>query len=230
VVFAQGLFGPIQQTLPAPARNTELAGGLTRQIGQDYLISIRGAYTHKSIENQGVGGLNLPEVAANFDDREDLVAFNYRGPISKKLFNLFRFYVARQHTPTSSVNRDPKIVVLGAFAGGGAQADRLQTENHFTLNEIVVLSLQQHTIRFGFNVPDFSRRGLDDNTNTGGTYTFSSLQDYLLGRPLSLVRQSGNGHVVFVEKVLGGFVQDEYKPRPNLQFSIGLRYDAELFS
>jgi hypothetical protein len=225
IVFAQGISSPIQQTLPAPARNTELAGGLTRQIGQDYLISIRGAYTHKSIGNQGVGGLNLPAVAANFDDREDLVAFNFRGPITKRLFNLFRFYVARQHTPTTSVNRDPKIVVLGAFTGGGAQADRLQTENHFTLSEVVVWSLPKHTLRFGFNVPDFSRRGLDDNTNMGGTYTFSSLQDYVLGRPFSLVRQSGNGHVVFVEKVLGGFLQDEFKVRPNLQFSLGLRYD-----
>ena len=82
-----------------------------RQIGQEHLISIRGAYTHKSIGNQGVGGLNLPDVAANFDDREDLVALNYRSPITKKLFNLFRFYAARQHTPTTSVNPDPKITI-----------------------------------------------------------------------------------------------------------------------
>lgn len=225
VVFAEGLSGPIQQTLPAPARNTELSGSLTRQIGREHLISIRGAYTHRSIANQGVGGFNLPEAAANFDDREDLVSFNYRGPITRKLFNLLRFYTARQHTPASSVNPGPKIVVLGAFTGGGAQADRLQTENHIALSEVVVWSGQKHTLRFGFNVPDLSRRGLDDIANTGGTYTFSSLADYILHRPFSLVRQSGNGHVVFLEKVLGGFVQDEFKVRPNLQFSIGLRYD-----
>ena len=58
-----------------------------------------------------------------------------------------------------------------------------------------------------------------------GTYTFSSLADYAANRPFSLVRQSGNGHVVFVEKVVGGFVQDEFKVRPNLQLSIGVRYD-----
>jgi hypothetical protein len=225
VVFAEGFAGPIQQTLPAPARNTELSGSLNRQIGREHLISIRGQYTHRSIQNQGVGGFNLPEVAANFDDREDIIYFNHRGPITKRLFNLFRFYAGRQHTPTSSVNPGAKIVVLGAFTGGGAQANRLQTENHIALNEIVVWSGQKHTVRFGFNVPDISRRGLDDNTNTVGTYTFSSLQDYILRRPFSLVRQSGNGHVVFVEKVLGGFVQDEFKVRPNLQFSIGLRYD-----
>ena len=47
-----------------------------------------------------------------------------------------RFYAARQHTPTKSISPLAKIVVLGAFTGGGAQADRLQTENHITLNEI----------------------------------------------------------------------------------------------
>jgi outer membrane receptor protein involved in Fe transport len=115
--------------------------------------------------------------------------------------------------------------VLGAFTGGGAQADRIQTENHIAFNEIVVWSGKKHTVRFGINVPDISRRGLDDYTNAGGTYTFSSLTDYLAQRPFSLVRQSGDGRVVFVEKVLGGFVQDEFKARPNLQISVGLRYD-----
>jgi hypothetical protein len=133
--------------------------------------------------------------------------------------------VGRQHTPTTSLSPEPKILVLGAFTSGGAQADRLQTENHVALNEIVVWTGQKHTVRFGINIPDISRRGLNDYTNVAGTYTFSSLTDYLARRPFSLVRQSGNGHVVLIEKVLGGFIQDEFKLRPNLQLSIGVRYD-----
>jgi hypothetical protein len=224
IIFAQGLSGPIQETLPTPSRNTEIGGSITHLIGE-HLISVRGLYTGRSTENQGVGGLNLPETAANFEDREDIVSFNYRGPIHGKFYNLFRFYTARQHTPTTSVSPAPKIVVLGAFTGGGAQGDRLQTENHIALSETVVWSGQKHTVRFGVNVPDISRRGLDDNTNTGGTYTFASLADYQQGRPFSVVRHSGNGHVVFVEKLVGGFVQDEFKLRSNLQITAGLRYD-----
>ena len=225
IVFAEGVSGTIQTTVLAPARNTEISGSLTRLIGEDHLISIRGLYTDRAIDNQGVGGFNLPEVATNFEDREDIIYFNHRGPITGKFYNLFRFLVARQHTPTTSVNPGPKIMVLGAFSGGGAQGDRLQTENHIAFNEIVVWSGQKHTVRFGVNVPDISRRGLDDNTNTSGTYAFSSLGDYLARHPFSLVRQSGNGHVVFIEKVLGGFVQDEFRVRPNLQVALGLRYD-----
>jgi hypothetical protein len=55
-------------------------------------------------------------------------------------------------------------VVQDAFTGG-AQADRLQTENHFTFTEIVSYRAGKHSIRTGINVPDISRRGLDDYTN-----------------------------------------------------------------
>ena len=224
-VFAQGLAGAIRQTAPAPQRNTELTGGINRQLGDKHIISIRGVYTARTVANQGVGGFTLPEAGANLEDREDMIYFNHSGQLTKRLLNQFRLITARQHTPTTSINPGPKIVVLGAFTGGGAQADRLQTENHVIFNEILVWSGARHTVRGGFNVPDISRRGLNDYTNASGTYTFASLQDYQLNRPFSLLRQSGNGHVVFVEKVLGGFIQDEFRMRPNFQISLGLRYD-----
>jgi hypothetical protein len=134
IVFALGPSGEIRETVPAPQRNTELGGSLNHQFSGDQLISIRGMYTDRTIRNQGVGGLTLPEAGTNFEDREDLVTFNHRGSITKKWFNQFRFYAARQHTPAKSINPGPNLVVLGAFTGGGAHGDRLQTENHITLN------------------------------------------------------------------------------------------------
>ncbi|HEY2016904.1 MAG TPA: TonB-dependent receptor, partial [Bryobacteraceae bacterium] len=83
----------------------------------------------------------------------------------------------------------------------------------------------KHNIRAGINVPDISRRGMDDNTNVAGTYYFSTLQDYEARNPYSFIQQQGDGHIVFVEVVAGGFVQDDYRLRPNLTVSMGLRYD-----
>src|SRR5262249_36238941 len=119
--------------------------------------------------------------------------FNHRGLLTKRWLNQFRLIAARQHTPTTSINHSPKIAVPGSFIGGGAQADRLQTENHIVLNEILTWTGTRHTIRAGFNVPDLSRRGLNDYTNSAGTYTFSTLADYTQNRPFSLLKQSGNG-------------------------------------
>lgn len=225
VVFAIGPSGPIRENVPSPQRNTEFSGSVTRQMSEDQLISLRGVYTDRTIHNQGVGGFTLPEAGANFEDREDLLIFNHRGLVTPKVMNLFRIMFGRQHTPTASAESGPKIVVLDAFTGGGAQADRLQTENHINLNEILSWSSNKHVIKTGINIPDISRRGLDDDTNFAGTYSFSTVQDYLNHRPFSFVRQQGEGHVVFLEKVIGGFVQDEYRFHPNLSISAGLRYD-----
>jgi outer membrane receptor protein involved in Fe transport len=226
VVFALGLGGPIDENVPTPQRNTELSAAVNHLFGQTQLISFRGLYTDRTIHNQGVGGYTLPEAGADFQDREDLFYFNHRGLITPKLLNQFRMLVfGRQHTSTKSLNSGRKIVVQDAFIGGGAQADRLQTENHFTFTEVLSYSAGKHSIRTGINVPDISRRGLDDYTTFGGTYTFSTLQDYLQHRPFSLVQQRGEGHLVFWEKVAGGFIQDEFRLRPNLQLTGGLRYD-----
>jgi hypothetical protein len=81
------------------------------------LISIRGLYTDRTIRNQNVGGLTLPEAGTNFEDRENIIYFNHNGLITKRLMNQFRLLVARQHPPTEIIHPDPKIVVLGAFTG-----------------------------------------------------------------------------------------------------------------
>ena len=96
---------------------------------------------------------------------------------------------------------------------------------HMTLTDIVSWSTGRHAVKFGFQIPDWSRRRFDDNTNTAGTFYFSNLADYTADRPYSFIQQAGNGHIVFLEKVLGAFAQDEIRLRPNVTVSVGLRYD-----
>jgi hypothetical protein len=225
IVFAVGPNGQVRENVPAPQRNTEFSLGVTRQHSDKTTYSLRFQYHNLKIHNQGVGGVNLPEVATEFQDREDQFFYNQKTAFSARLVNQFRILVARQHTPTRSIQPGPKIVVLDAFTGGGAQGDRLQTENHVIFDDIVSWTHGKHTFKTGFNIPDWSRRGSNDYTNFAGTFSFSSLQDYLEGRPFSFLQQRGEGHIVFWEKVLGGFFQDEYQVRPNLLLTAGLRYD-----
>src|SRR5262245_22373164 len=226
IVFAVGRGGPIRENVPAPQRNTDFSIELIRQHSEKTTYSIRFHYRNLNIQNQGAGGVTLPEAATDFHDREDQLFYTQKTAFSNAIVNQFRLLVARQHTPTTSVQAGPKIIVLDAFTGGGAQGDRLQTENHLIFDDIVSWVHGKHTFRTGFNIPDLSRRGLDDNTNSIGTFSFSSLEDYVQGRPFSFLQQRGNGHVVFWEKLFGGFFQDEYQVRRNLQVTAGLRYDS----
>src|SRR5262245_45332358 len=225
IVFAQLPAGLVHENVAAPTRKTDYSIELNRQHSEKTTYSIRFHYRNLKIRNQGVGGVNLSEVATDFYDREDQLFYTQKTAFSNAVVNQFRLLVARQHTPTRSVQSGSKIVVLDAFTGGGAQGDRLQTENHLIFDDIVSWSHGKHTFKTGVNIPDLSRRGLSDNTNSSGTFSFSSLQDYLEGRPFSFVQQRGDGHVVFWEKVFGGFFQDEYQVRRNLQLTAGVRYD-----
>ena len=229
IVFAYTPAGVIRQNVPNTRRALEFSAGLTHAFTETHVATFRGNYADNAEQNRGVGGITLPEAGTNTQNREDELYFNDSLVITPKLLNQFRIVFGRQHSPTTSVTNAPGIVVPGAFIGGGAQADRLQTENHINLNEIVSWSFGKHDIRTGINIPDISRRGLVDRTNFGGTYSFSTTDDYLAGRPYSLVQQQGDGRVVFVEVVAGGFVQDEYRLRRNLTISAGLRYDWQNF-
>ncbi|PYS10066.1 MAG: hypothetical protein DMG15_22010 [Acidobacteria bacterium] len=225
IVFALGPRGSVHENVPAPQRNTDFSIEVNRQHSDKTTYSVRFHYRNLNIRNQGVGGVNLPEVGANFRDREDQLFYTQKTAFSTTVVNQFRLLVARQHTPTTSVTPGTKIIVLDAFMGGGAQGDRLQTENHLIFDDIVSWTHGKHTFKSGFNIPDLSRRGLDDNTNSAGTFSFSSLDDYVQGRPFAFLRQRGDGRVIFWEKLFGGFFQDEYQLRRNLLLTTGLRFD-----
>ncbi len=225
IIFATGPNGTIQKNFPSPFRDLEVSVRVTRQMTEKSTLSVLYSSETENASNEGVGGFNLPEVATNSKDREDELRFNHNWIISSKLVHQISVLLGRSESPTTSVNQAQQIVVQDAFTGGGAQADFLVTEARWTLNEALTYSQGKHVVKAGFQVPDFSRRGINDRSNSDGTFYFSSLQDYLLKRPYSFVRQQGLTKLVFWEVILGGFVQDEIRLRPNLSVALGLRYD-----
>jgi Carboxypeptidase regulatory-like domain/TonB dependent receptor len=225
IVLARDLSGLVQSNVANPYRDGLASVTLTRQQGKKNTMVLRASYENERQRNQGVGGVSLPSSGVNWSMIEQDTIYNHMTVIRPTLLNQVRLLLGNEYESWESVAGGPRIVVLDAFSGGGAQADRSRTEHHFNLTDIVSWSSGRHAVKFGFQIPDWSRRRFDDNTNTAGTFSFSSLADYAAGRPYAFVQQAGNGHVVFLEKVLGAFAQDEIRVRPNLTVSFGLRYD-----
>ncbi|MGH7489373.1 MAG: TonB-dependent receptor, partial [bacterium] len=165
VIYAITPNGLLQQTAVNPQRDTEISASITHQFTDNHLTTVRFNFHDSTEQNRGLGGFVLPEAGVDVRDREDEAYYNDSLVITPKLLNQFRVVIGRDHAPTASVTQTPGIVVNGAFTGGGAQADSLHTENHVNLNEIVTWTPGKHNIRAGINVPDISRRGLDDHTN-----------------------------------------------------------------
>jgi len=225
VVFARGLRGPIQENAPTPQVNTFLSGRLSWQPSDRLGMFFQQNFQDRWQENNGVGGTTLQEAGTQNRFREDEFIFNHRYVFSPKLLSQFRILVGRYWQPNRSNQRAPRIVVTDAFTGGGAQADRLTTEFHTSITWLVTQSAGRHTMKYGVNIPDWSRRGLVDGSNEIGTLYFASLADYAAARPFAALAQRGNPKLIFIEKNVGVFFQDEWQVRKNLSLSLGLRYD-----
>jgi len=229
VVFAYGLRGAIIQNVPIPQQNTYASLRITHQLSQRNVMFWQLNFQDRWRNNVGVGATVLPEAGAQSRFREDEFIFNHRSVVTPKFLSQFRILIGRYWAPTHSNTSRPRIVVTDAFTAGGAQADALRTEVHTSITWLLTQTVGRHTLKYGFNVPDWSRRGFSDWSNQLGTFHFASLEDYSRNRPFSAVIQRGNPRTVFTEKNLGAFVQDEWQVRPVLSVAAGLRYDWQNF-
>jgi hypothetical protein len=223
IVFAQGLRGPVRENVGTPQVNSVVSLRINHQFNDKHAVFWQQNFQDRWQNNIGVGGTVLPEAGAQTRFREDEFIVNHRWVIHSNLLSQARVLIGRYWAPTRSNLDAPRIVVSDAFTGGGAQADRLSTEFHGSVTWILTQTIRKHTLKYGFNIPDWSRRGLSDRTNQAGTLSYAALGDLAVGRPFAAVLQRGDPRTIFIEKNVGGFFQDEWQLRP------GVSVAAELF-
>src|SRR5580704_14345668 len=195
IVVAQDPAGPIRQNVATPARNVLATGTITHQHSEKTTIAVGLSYRKEAVDNQGVGGFTLQSAAANWNQIEQEATYTQQTVLTATLLHQFRLLLANEWETQTSISQAPSVVVRDAFTGGGAQGNAYRTEHHFTLTDSLTWSPGRHVIKTGLNIPDWSRRRYDDNMNSGGTFYFSGLADYVAGRPFSFIQQVGNGHV-----------------------------------
>ena len=222
---------PIQDNVPAPERHLFASFRAFHDFANGDQVWIGYFFESQTNENQGVGGLVLPEAGYTQIGREHEVNVSYRHIFSPKWVNQLRFLVGHNDNPIISNNETPQMIVEGFFTSGGAQADFNRTESHVDGTDFVTYTNGKHVLNFGVDIPDLSRRGFDNHTNLQGTYTFGSLADFnaTTKRPATFLQQQGPGHVVFWERTVAGFFEDNIRLKPNFSVSLGVRYYFQNF-
>jgi hypothetical protein len=225
IVFAQTPKGLRSETTPTPDRNTMASLRLSHRFNDKHSAFWQVNFQDQHQNNLGVGGTVLPEAGSRYRFREDEFIFNHQGVLSSQLLSQFRILVGRYWAPLKSNTAGQRLVVTDAFVGGGAQTDSLRTEFHTAIAWILTQTQGKHTLKYGLNIPDWSRRGFADTSYALGSFSFASLGDFENQRPFLATVQRGNPRAIFIEKNVGVFLQDEWKVRNNLSLSFGLRYD-----
>jgi hypothetical protein len=117
----------------------------------------------------------------------------------------------------------PLINVSGVFTIGSPGGDpEGRGDTTVVLADTVSWLKGNHSIKFGGEIRRFYNNNVLDNL---GSFLYTSVNSFLADEASQFSTLAGNGDNKVLEPAWGLFVEDSYKLRPNLTFSIGLRYD-----
>ncbi len=182
-----------------------------------------------------------------YDSRRQVVTLHETHTFSPQLVNSFHFGINRVVTTTgltfpsgNSQVADPSfgtvpglnaaaVIVPGLtfFSGGLGTPSNFRFQwTSIQASEDVSLTKGVHSVKFGMNV-ERVRDNILAISNPGGEFAFSLLSDFLSNRPFSLsaaipgtISERG-----LRQTIVGTYIQDDWRWRPNLTINLGLRYE-----
>lgn len=236
---------PFSEAVLNPTKRTAVSPRIDYQLSANHTLMARYSYAETSRVNEGVGQFSLPSQAYNVNDGEQTAQLTETAVLGAKAVNETRFQYIRRRDNQKGDNSQPTISVLSAFTGGGASiGEGSSHEDRYELQNYTSLTLHKHMLKFGGRLRDVS---LSDRStqNYNGTFTFTSLGAYRItlqglqdGLSMAEIGALGGGPGQFSitggdplasvsQWDLGVFVQDDWRLRPNLSISAGLRYETQ---
>lgn len=223
---------PFIQTLLTPVRRTTFSPRLDWQLNPTNTLVARYTYESSKRENQGVGDFNLPERAFDTEGTQHTFQLTETAVINQRIINETRFQFERNRTSREGGLFAPTIRVQEAFTSGGAQVSLSRSDvDRFELQNLTSWAWGAHSLKAGVRLRHISLSDISQQ-DFAGTFTFTSLEQYrqtLLGnvdaRPAQFTLSAGNPSANVSRSDFSPFVQDDWRVRPNLTISAGLRYD-----
>ena len=245
---------PFTNVFLVPQRRIVITPRVDYQLSTNQTLTFRYAFSRTDIADSGIGSFNLHaarlSLANHQPHRADLGDRGARRARHQR--NALPVLPCRNRRATR-IRPAPEIQVLGSFNDGGESGGpRLQHENDYEWQNYTSVLHGLHTHQVWRAAA--RRSTVDDTspTNYNGTFVFGgnatehpSIEQYrrtLLyqrqGLPPAQIRALGGGATQFSLNAgnpfisgsqwdVGLFAGDDWRARPNLTFSLGLRYEAQ---
>jgi Carboxypeptidase regulatory-like domain len=241
---------PFASVFTIPGRFTNVSPRVDYQLNEKNTLVFRYGITHSDVPNNGIGGLDLTSRGYHFQFTNQTVQAADTVVMGTTI-NETRFQYYRSATQWIANSTSPAILVLGAFNGGGsAYGSTYDTQNSFELQNYTSKLKGAHALRFGVRL----RAQMDDSVspqNFNGTFTFAggpgitsieryqrTLQYQQMGYTPAQIRALGAGATQFTINAgtpelavhqfdAGLFAGDEWRARPNVTLSFGIRYETQ---
>ncbi len=218
--------GPVNDQVRRPVDGMNASVRLEHALGPT--SNLRAEYSRRdnTRRNLGVGDFDLTERAYQTETVNDALRVRNTRTIGKELFSELRVEFARSQAISSSASSLPALRVLDAFTSGGAGQSGVREGRQFTAAQNFDFTIAKHAFRTGVQVEG----GWWDSTtqsNANGTFTFSSLGDFLAGRPRTYTRRVGDPEVGYSQYEAGWYIQDDFRLTRRLNISLGLRQEVQ---
>lgn len=211
-----------------PQTRSDITPRLDLAIGEKNTLTARYQYYVNGQQNAGVGNTSLESVGYSTDASENTIQLSDTQLISSHVINETRFEYERDHSLQTPNKTDPTVSVQGIVTGGGSSQGRSEsTETHIEAQNYTSVQLAKHFMRFGGRLRT-TQETLTSNAGSNGTFTYTSLASYIAGTAQQF-RQTVITNPTISNRLtdVGIYAEDDWKVRPNLTVSYGLRYEAE---
>ena len=236
---------PLNESVASPQTRLNVTPRMDFQLTPNNTLTVRYQYERENQTNGGVGGFSLPSVGYDSLNTEQTVQISDTQVLSPTVINETRFQFIRDSNTQDPVSTDPTLNVLGAFVGGGSQqGTQVDNQNHYEVQNYTSMAKGHHFIKFGGRL----RGTLESSyttSNFNGAFTFPSLDAYQITEmgiqkmwTPAHIRGAGGGASQFsiiagqplsdVSMIdVGLYAEDEWRIRPNVSLSYGLRYETQ---
>jgi hypothetical protein len=243
------LFGqPLVESIANPRTRTSISPRIDYQVNANNTFTARYQLTHDSDLNSGLGAFSLPVQAYNVNETEHTLQISDTQILSPKVVNETRFQFQRETNHQLPLGSGPTIEVQGAFTTGeNAEGLVRTTQNNYELQNYTSITHGNHLIKFGARFRGITSSESTD-ANFNGTFIFSAfgnpaaaLQAYanaLQGNcmpgnsqpqncPSQFSITAGSPNVSVGWFDAGLYAEDEWRAKPNLSFTYGLRVESQ---
>jgi hypothetical protein len=225
-VHATTLDGPYDLGIVNPFINRYFGGNVTYQFSNVHSFAFGTNYQKNTRKNQGVGGFNLPERAANGEGRFYNIYISQTAVLSDKTLYRTNFNTWNEREKQKPVTQAIAVEVLGAFSGGGSPGDYEGNRRGYNLNNLFSHAGQKITVRAGFDGGYRTSRTIN-RENFLGYFTFSNLDDYRAGIAETYRINAGNPLLENSQFEMSTFVENDVKLNQRLTMMFGVRYDHQ---
>jgi hypothetical protein len=234
---------PFSQAVLHPQMRMNLSPRLDYQLSSKNVLTVRYQLWQNNDTNNGIGQFSLPSQAYNTNGTEHTIQVSDTHVFSEKIVNQARFQYLHDGSNQTPQGLQPTVMVLGAFTAGGNSTGKVtDTEERYELQNYTSVSLGKNFIRFGGRLRDVDESN-SSIQNANGIFTFPSLALYQSAAqalqncagqsgceapgPSQFMIVTGIPHASVNLIDLGLYGEDDWRARPNMTLSLGLRFETQ---